>query len=123
MTEDHRGTKKLLSLYNVASTPIIRHTKVKGDASPFDAKLKDYWSNRQTKQGKLRWAKGSKYHTLATQQNWKCPVCGGHLLNGEDTETHHITPVKYGGSDDTDNLIHLHSACHKQEHSKTKLKA
>ncbi|MFB2833250.1 HNH endonuclease [Floridanema evergladense] len=27
-----------------------------------------------------------------------------------------------GGSDDTDNLQHLHVACHKQVHSKSKLK-
>ncbi len=118
MTEDRRGNKKLLSLYNVASTPIIRHTKVKGDASPFDAGLKDYWSNRKTKQGKIIWAKGSKYYNLAIQQNWKCPVCGDHLLNSEEIETHHILPVKQGGTDDIENLIHLHKACHKQVHTK-----
>jgi RNA-directed DNA polymerase len=39
------------------------------------------------------------------------------LFNGESIETHHIVLVKDGGSDDTENLIHLHSACHKQEHS------
>lgn len=123
MTKDRKGNKKLLELYNVATTPIIRHTKVKGDASPFDAELREYWSIRQTKQGRTRWAKGSKYYNLAIQQNWKCPVCGGHLLNGEEIETHHIVPVKHGGSDDIENLIHLHSACHKQVHSKSKLKA
>lgn len=123
MTEDRRDNKKLLSLYNMATTPIVRHTKVKGDASPFDAKMKDYWLTRQTKQGKTRWATGSKYYNLAREQNWKCPVCGEHLLNGEEIETHHIVPVKHGGSDDIENLIHLHSACHKQVHSKTKLKA
>ncbi|MEG4634750.1 HNH endonuclease signature motif containing protein [Microcoleus sp. AR_TQ3_B6] len=85
--------------------------------------MKDYWLTRQTKQGKTRWATGSKYYNLAREQNWKCPVCGEHLLNGEEIETHHIVPVKHGGSDDIENLIHLHSACHKQVHSKTKLKA
>jgi RNA-directed DNA polymerase len=123
MTEDRRGNKKLLGLYNVATTPIVRHIKVKGDASPFDAELKEYWSTRQTKQGKTKWATGSKYHNLARIQNWKCPVCGEHLLNGEEIETHHIVPVKNGGSDDIENLIHLHSACHKQVHSQSKLKA
>ncbi|WP_241212837.1 HNH endonuclease [Cyanobacterium aponinum] len=32
-------------------------------------------------------------------------------------------PVKDGGKDTTDNLVHLHKACHKQVHSKSKLKA
>lgn len=120
MAEDRRGNKKLLSLYNVATTPIVRHTKVKGEASPFDAELKDYWFNRQTKQGRTRWAKGSKYEQVAKIQEWKCPVCGEHLLNSEEIETHHILPVNQGGSDDTENLIHLHTACHKQVHTKSK---
>ena len=45
------------------------------------------------------------------------------LFNGEPIETHHIVLVKDGGSDDIENLTHLHTACHKQEHSKTKFKA
>jgi ubiquinone/menaquinone biosynthesis C-methylase UbiE len=31
--------------------------------------------------------------------------------------------VNKGGSNDIENLVHLHEACHKQEHSKSKLKA
>ena len=122
MTEDRRNKKKLLGLYNVATTPIVRHIKVKGNASPYDAGLKEYWSTRQTKQGRTKWAIGSKYYNSAKQQSWKCPVCREHLLNGEEIETHHIVPVKNGGSDDIENLIHLHAACHKQVHSQSKLK-
>jgi RNA-directed DNA polymerase len=78
---------------------------------------------RQIKEGKSYWAKGSKYEQVAKRQNWKCPNCRQSLFNGESIQTHHIVLVKDGGSDDTENLIHLHSACHKQEHSKPKLKA
>ena len=57
-------------------------------------------------------------------QEHKCPVCGDSLYNGEEIETHHIVPVKEGGSDGPENLIHLHTACHKQVHSsKSKTKA
>lgn len=122
-TQDKNGEKSLVSLYDISKTPIVRHVKVKGTASPFDAEQADYWENRKTKLGKNKWAKGSKYETVAKQQNWKCPNCGQSLFNGENIETHHIVPVKNGGSNDTENLIHLHSACHKQEHSKSKLKA
>jgi RNA-directed DNA polymerase len=121
--KDRRGSEKLLTLYNVEATPIIRYVKVKGDASPFDSKLKEYWESRSTKQGRIKWAKGSKYYNLAKQQDWKCPICGEHLLNSEDIETHHIVPVNQGGSNDIENLIHLHTACHKQVHSKSKLNA
>ncbi len=121
--KDRRGNKKPLCLYNIHTTPIIRHVKVKGTSSPFDANLAEYWEERQTKEGKSYWAKGSKYEQVAKQQNWKCPNCRQSLFNGESIETHHIVLVKDGGSDDTENLIHLHHKCHKQEHSKPKLKA
>ena len=121
--KSRRGNNIPFTLFDLAKHPIIRHIKVRGMASPFDAELKDYWEDRSKKLGKTKWAKGSKYYQVAITQNWKCPICGNALLNGEEIETHHIVPVKDGGSDDTENLIHLHSACHKQVHIKTKLKA
>ena len=121
--EGRRGNTELFTLFNIAKHPIIRHIKVKGTSSPFDAELANYWVDRSQKLGKSKWAKGSKHYQVAKNQNWKCPVCGNALLNVEEIETHHIVSVKNGGSDDTENLIHLHAACHKQVHSKTKLKA
>ena len=123
MTKSRKDEEKLLVLYNIAKTPIVRHTKIKGTASPFDAELTDYWEKRNTKLGKIKWAKGSKYDQVAKNQKYKCPNCGQFLINGDNVETHHIIPVKDGGSDDTENLIHLHRACHKQEHAKSKFKA
>ena len=122
-TKGRRGNSKLNTLFDIAKHPIIRHIKVKGTASPFDAEMSDYWEDRHKKLGKSRWAKGSKYYQIAKNQQWKCPVCGNVLLNGEEIETHHIVPVKQGGTDDAVNLTHLHKACHKQIHSKSKLKA
>ena len=113
----------LLTLFDIEKHPIIRHIKIKGTASPFDAELSEYWKDRNQKLGKTYWAKGSKHERVAKNQNWKCPCCGNFLIIGEKIETHHIIPVKDGGSDDTENLIHLHAACHKQEHSKSKFKA
>ena len=121
--KDRKGRNKPFCLYNIHRTPIIRHNKVRGTASPFDGELAEYWEKRRTKLGRTTWAKGSKYFQVAKQQNWRCPNCKQSLFNGEDIETHHIVPVKEGGSDDAENLIHLHSACHKQEHNKTKFKA
>ena len=95
--------------------------KVKGLNSPDDPLLKEYWLKRQTQQGKNQWAKGSKYELVAKYQKWKCPVCGDNLSNSEEIETHHIVPVAEGGTDDIENLMHLHRACHKQVHNKTKL--
>lgn len=120
---DRTGKEKLHILYDISSTPIVRHIKVKGNSSPDDPSLKEYWNNRSTKNGKQYWAKGSKYEQLAKFQNWKCPVCGDNLFNGEEIETHHIVPVAEGGLNDIENLMHLHTPCHKQVHTKTKFKA
>jgi len=117
---DRRGKEKIISLYPTAHTPIERHIKVKGNASPDDPSLKEYWEKRHQKHGKTHWEKNSKYYLVAQAQNWKCPTCGEPLLNSEEIETHHILPEALGGLNDVDNLQHLHKACHKQVH-KTKL--
>lgn len=120
-TSDRRGKDKDLILYPIAYTPIERHVKVKGEASPDDPSLREYWEKRHQKYGKSYWEKNSRNYKIAQNQNWKCPICGEPLFKGEEIETHHIVPVAQGGLDDIENLQHLHKACHKQKHSKSKL--
>lgn len=117
---DRRGIEKELVLYPIAYTSIERHIKVKGEASPDDSSLKEYWEKRHQKFGKSYWEKNSRNYKIAQNQNWKCPICDEPLFNGEEIDTHHIVPVAQGGLDDTNNLQHLHIACHKQVHSKSK---
>lgn len=112
-----QSEEHLYTLYSIVNTPIVRHIKVKGVASPDDSSLKEYWEKRHRKAGKSYWAQGSKYYLLAQTQNWKCPICGEPLFNGEEVETHHIVPVAQGGLNDISNLQHLHRPCHKQVHS------
>jgi RNA-directed DNA polymerase len=115
-----RGEESLMALYHIGYTPIERHIKVKGEASPDDPSLTEYWEKRYQKTGKSYWEKSSRNYRIAQNQNWKCPICGQPLFNGEEIETHHIVPVTEGGRDDTGNLQHLHRTCHKQVHSKSK---
>ncbi|MEW5860140.1 MAG: group II intron reverse transcriptase/maturase [Cyanobacteriota bacterium] len=115
-TSDRRGKDKELVLYQIASTSIVRHIKVKGNASPDDPSIKEYWEKRHQKLGKTRFDKGTKLYTIAGNQDWKCLKCGEPLFNGEEIETHHIVPVTKGGTDDVENLQHLHVSCHKQVH-------
>jgi RNA-directed DNA polymerase len=117
---DRRKKESPLTLLSIASTTIERHIKVKGDASPDDPLLNEYWEKRFQKYGKSYWEKGSKLHLVGQNQNWKCPICGEPLFNGEEIDTHHIVPVKQGGLNDVTNLVHIHRACHKQVHSKSK---
>jgi len=120
-TSDRRGKEKDLILYPIAYTPIERHIKVKGESSPDDPSLKEYWEKRHQKYGKSYWERNSRNYKIAHNQNWNCSICGKPLFNEEEIETHHIVPVAQGGLDDLENLQHLHKACHKQEHSKSKL--
>ena len=87
---DRQGKEKDLILYPIAYTPIERHIKVKGDASPDDPSLKEYWEKRHQKQGKSYWERNSRNYKVAQNQDWKCPSCGKPLFNGEEIETHHI---------------------------------
>ena len=121
---ENREKEKSYTLYSIASTPIERHIKVKGEASPDDPSLKEYWKKRHQKYGKSYWEKNCRNSKIAQNQNWICPICGEPLFNGEEIETHHIIPVAKGGRDDIENLTHLHRACHKQVHtSKSKFES
>ncbi|MCP4356615.1 MAG: HNH endonuclease [Chloroflexi bacterium] len=43
-------------------------------------------------------------------------MCGEHLHNGEELQTHHKIPISGNGSNKIDNLIILHRVCHQQIH-------
>lgn len=110
------GKERTITLTRATQTNIVRHVKVKGKASPDDPTLTDYWVQRQVKYGKEYFSKGTKHHKIATRQQWKCPVCGEPLCNGEELHTHHKIPVKDGGNDGENNLLILHHACHRHIH-------
>jgi RNA-directed DNA polymerase len=115
--QDRREKRKSLAIKQLSDIPITRHIKVKGNASPDDPTLKEYWENRKTQYGRIYWAKGSKLYQVAENQNWECPVCGEHLFNGEELHVHHLTKVSDGGTDEQTNLLHLHKTCHYHVHS------
>ena len=117
----------------LAWTPIKRHIKVKGNNSPFDKNLRDYWLKREKKQiaknnissGLL--PKGNNALQLvlssplqlkiASSQKGRCPICMASLLNGEMLHIHHKLPKAKGGKDNLANLSILHSECHRKAHS------
>ncbi|MEM8717318.1 MAG: group II intron reverse transcriptase/maturase, partial [Cyanobacteria bacterium P01_G01_bin.4] len=114
---DRTGDRKLLTLVRLNRIPIQRHVKVKGTASPDNPELQDYWQHRHTRYGKTYWDKGSKYFKVAQSQNWRCPVCRDALFNGEALHTHHRLPLSSGGTDNEENLVHLHHTCHRYLHN------
>lgn len=111
-----RNREQIICLFRLSGLPIQRHVKVKGNASPDNPLLRQYWHDRQSKYGKSYWNKGSKLYQVAENQKWKCPVCHELLFNGEKLNTHHVVAVKDGGMDRVENLVHLHHTCHQHLH-------
>jgi RNA-directed DNA polymerase len=107
-------------LYRTACTPITRHVKVKGNASPDDSTLQVYWTQRRTKYGKTYFAKGSKLYSVAESQKWQCPICKQHLFHGESNNIHihHVKEVAKGGSNEQANLMLVHPPCHSHIHGR-----
>ena len=118
ITKDRRGKSTLLVLFKASTVPIIRHQKVPGKYSLDDPNLTKYWKKRAENFGNQRFAKNSKYERIAKKQNFKCPICGEHIHNGEPLHLHHITHVSKGGTDEVNNLIWMHKACHETTHTK-----
>ena len=98
-------------LHKHAWTPIVRHTKVKGDKSPFDGDWK-YWSSRR---GEYPGTKKSVAKLLKRQKG-KCSRCGLYFKDEDVLEIDHITPRSEGGKDQYKNYQLLHRHCH---HKKT----
>jgi RNA-directed DNA polymerase len=90
---------------------IVRHTLVRGTASPDDPDLREYWWTRQ--RVNIRHLSAGDVD-LANDQDWACPICGMELINGEPLERHHWTPRCEGGSEARSNRVLVHLYCHQQ---------
>ncbi|MEB3830279.1 hypothetical protein LKK83_22665, partial [Phormidium sp. CCY1219] len=69
-----RAESNPIKLQLHAETPIVRHVKVKGEASPYDGNLK-YWSTRMGKQPGVP----TRVSKLLKRQKGKCNHCGHYF--------------------------------------------
>ena len=88
-------------------TPIVRHVKVKGNASPFNGDLV-YWSKRMGRHPEMPRDKA----ILLKKQKGKCSHCRLHFQCGDLMEVDHITPKSLGGDNSIQNKQLLHRHCH-----------
>ena len=88
-------------------TKIIRHVKVKGEASPYDGNL-TYWASRMGKHPEI---KGSIARLLKKQKG-KCNLCHLTFKSEDKIERDHTIPLQAGGMNTIDNLQLLHRHCH-----------
>ncbi|HEY9691705.1 MAG TPA: group II intron reverse transcriptase/maturase [Oculatellaceae cyanobacterium] len=102
-----QGGKNPLRLLKHNATEIVRHVKVKGEASPYDGNLV-YWSSRMGKHPEV----STIVATLLKNQKGKCAHCKLHFSEESVMEVDHIIPRSKGGKNEYKNLQLLHRHCH-----------
>ncbi len=103
-------SENLLPLISHFETPITRHIKVKGTASPYDGNS-IYWSTRMGRNPDM----SKRAANLLKRQKGKCTHCGLIFKYGDIMETDHKKPLKLGGSRGIENLQLLHRHCHDEK--------
>jgi RNA-directed DNA polymerase len=106
----NEGIKTGSRLLTYAETPIVRHTKVKGNASPYDGNLV-YWSTRRCKHPECP----KRIAELLRQQEGKCAKCKLHFREDDLLEIDHILSISQGGKDTKSNRQLLHRHCHDEK--------
>jgi len=102
--------KNPLRLLKHIETPIVRHVKVKSDASPYDGNLV-YWSTRMGHNPEVP----KTVATLLKRQKGKCAHCGLYFTNESVLEVDHIIPKSQGGKNEYKNIQLLHRHCHDEK--------
>jgi len=103
------------TLKKMSDTPIRRHTKIRGDANPFDQEQELYFEKRWTQSWEKEPVK--KKRTLWKLQKGKCPICKQRLFQKDELNIHHRQMKLKGGKDNLYNLVLLHDTCHRQLHA------
>jgi RNA-directed DNA polymerase len=96
-----------LQLQAHSKIPILRHAKVKGNASPFDGNL-IYWATRTGKSAMIPPIKSR----LIREQNGHCGICGNLFLPDDIIERDHIIPKALGGENRRGNVQAVQRYCH-----------
>jgi RNA-directed DNA polymerase len=113
--DNHEGWKfKAATGYALkrhTATPIVRHIKVRGKASPYDGNL-IYWAQRLRTHPLMHSTVGK----LLSCQHGRCAWCGLYFRDGDLLEIDHIRPSSQGGTDVWLNLRVIHRHCHDQRH-------
>lgn len=95
------------ALVTHSATHIVRHTKVRGNKSPYDGNM-PYWAGRLGKHPELP----TRVAKLLKIQKGKCSHCGLTFREGDIWEVDHVTPRSSEGKDVYSNLQLLHRHCH-----------
>ncbi|GCE91989.1 reverse transcriptase homolog [Arthrospira platensis NIES-46] len=96
-------TKEGLQLWKHNWTPIVRHTLIRPDATPYDGNW-TYWATRRGQAIDTP----NKVAKVLKKQKGKCTWCGQFFTPSDLIEVDHIVPRSHGGKDEYKNLQLLH---------------
>jgi RNA-directed DNA polymerase len=106
-----------VQLFTASSMSIQRHTKIKGEANPYDPAWEPYFEERLGVKmaGTLvgRWT----LRLLWKEQEGICPVCHQKITTVTGWHNHHIQWRTHGGKDTIEDHVLVHPNCHQQIHS------
>ncbi|MCO4888898.1 group II intron reverse transcriptase/maturase [Cupriavidus sp. WGtm5] len=106
-----------VELYSLASTPIQRHKKVRGDYNPFDPAQEVYGETLRQERLLDSMAHRKQWIKLYISQRGLCALCQCKMTKDTGWHDHHIEYRVRGGSDGLRNRVLLHPNCHVQVHN------
>lgn len=101
---------EIINLITVAKIPIIRHI-ICLDKNPYLFENEKYYKNRTIRE--LKDLYGKVVEKLLIKQEGLCKVCEMLIKPNEEFDIHHIKPKNLGGTNKLENLVVLHTVCHK----------
>jgi RNA-directed DNA polymerase len=116
------GSKGWYELRKASDVAIVRHTKIQGEAQPYDPTFEEYFEKRLSVKMASSLKGRTKLLYLWKDQDGLCPVCGEALTEIKEWHAHHLVRRVDGGSDASSNLYLLHPNCHRQHHANHSLK-
>jgi RNA-directed DNA polymerase len=112
-----KGAQQDVRLCRASSVPIRRHTKMKGEANPYDPQWEPYFEARLGVR-RAHNRRGRRYLLrLWKEQDGRCAVGHQRLTPLTGWHSHHLVWRTHGGADHAENRVLLHPNCHAQVHS------
>ncbi|MEI6045624.1 MAG: group II intron reverse transcriptase/maturase [Chloroflexota bacterium] len=111
------GKYRLIQLLKASDVPIKRHTKIRGEANPYDPAWESYFERRQDLKMENDLKGRRKLLYLWKEQNGICPVCQQKITKLSGWHSHHLVWRVNGGEDKAVNRVLLHPNCHRQVHN------
>ena len=114
------GNIKKVKLVTASDIPIRRHTKIRGDANPFNPDWEEYFEKRLGLQMKGNLRGRNKLLILWYMQEGLYPNCNDKITKETGWNIHQIQRKTGGGKGNVVNLMLLHPKCHRHMHSREK---